>query len=225
MFELHIIGLMHFFSGSITLLLGLAAFISTKGSRFHQLSGRSFIFFMGFLVISGLWMSVAREILFTVYLSTLTAYSFLTGWAAASYNVFGKIITKSSPLISLIIMVSAFVGGLKAAATESGVLNDLPPGAFYTIAGISALAFLLDLKYVFLNAPLASARLTRHVWRMGFSMFLSTAIFFFGNNYILPDFLRTPFYLSIPVLFVVLITVAYCLLINFYPKWISRKRL
>lgn len=223
MTEPHIIGIIHLFTGSITLIFGLAALISVKGSSFHQLSGRLFIFSMSLLVISGLWMSVTREILSTMYLSALAAYSFLTGWATVTHNTFGKIITKSSPLFSLLISVGAILGGLKAAATKTGLLNDLPPAAFYVVAGIVSLAFLLDIRYLRMKIPAVKSRLTRHIWRMGFSMFLSTSIFFFGNNNLLPEFFRTPFYLSIPVLFVVLVTVTYCLLVNLNPKWLSIK--
>lgn len=177
-----------------------------------------FLLFMTILAVSGLWMSIAREILFTAFLSTIALYSFTTGWAAASHIPLAKLITKISPVISFALLVGATFGGLKAAGTVTGTLNDLPSTAFYTLSGFAGIFFLLDVSYQRAKPPSQRRRLTRHVSRMGFSAFLSTSIFFFGNNNVLPEYLRTPFYLSIPVLFVVATTMVNGLLVNFYTK-------
>ncbi|WP_411815963.1 hypothetical protein [Hyphococcus sp. DH-69] len=93
-----------------------------------------------------------------------------------------------------------------AASSPGGRLNNLPPDAFYSVASAARLFFVFDVLYSIKGPPSEQRRLTRHGWRMGFSFFLATGSFFFGNNHVLPEALRTPLFLSAPVLLVILWT-------------------
>ncbi len=219
------ISVIHFFTGSLTLASGFFAMLSVKGSRFHRWSGWCFVFLMSLLVLTGLWMSVSREVVFTVLLSLLTAYSFMTGWAAASSKKLARVITQISPLISLTIFIGAIFAGVHAKTTESGLLNGLPTTAFYMIAVVALLSNIFDVRYLCFIKPELTTRLIRHTWRMGFSLFIATVIFFFGNNHVLPDHFRTTFYLSMPVLLVVVLTASYCLFIAFNSARVPHHRM
>jgi hypothetical protein len=122
---------------------------------------------------------------------------------------------KASPLVSAAITTGAVFGGAKAAAAPGGMLNGLPPAAFYVIAMTAFLIFVFDLTFNLAGAPSEQRRITRHVWRMGFSFFLATGIFFFGNNHVLPEILRTPVVLSAPVIAVIVWTVYYAVRTRF----------
>lgn len=205
-----LIGTAHFAVGCAALIAGFMAFAARKGSPVHRGAGAIFLGSMLALTASGLWMSIAREILFTVFLSAIAFHAFVSGWAAAAaHRPAGRLVTRGAALFSGAIAAGAIYGGLRAAAAPGGVLNDLPPAAFYGLAAIASLIFFFDVLFAVAGTPSGQRRLTRHAWRMGFSFFLATGIFFFGNNHVLPEMVRHPAFLSAPVAVVLIWTVYY----------------
>lgn len=207
MTEPDMLGDLHFWIGCGAIIAGFAAFASRKGESLHRKAGTLFVVGMGLLALSGLWLSLAREILFTVFLSAISFHALITGWAAARHrSVLCRWISRLAPIASGLVVLGAVAGGLMAGASPDGALNGLPPAAFYFVAFVSALLCGLDVFYALMPAPTLRVRLTRHLWRMGFSFFLATGIFFFGNNHVLPEILRTPWFLALPVLAVIVWT-------------------
>lgn len=210
------LGTAHFAVGCLAIIVGFAAFAARKGARVHRSAGAIFVVTMLLLTMSGLWLSFARDILFTVFLSAIAFHAVVTGWAtAAKKSRAGKIVNKASPLVSAAITIGAVFGAAKAAVSPGGVLNDLPPAAFYVIATTAFLIFVFDVAFNLAGTPSEHRRIARHVWRMGFSFFLATGIFFFGNNHVLPEILRTPVFLSMPVIAVIVWTVYYAVRTRF----------
>jgi uncharacterized membrane protein len=220
MTEPELLGNLHFWIGCGAIIAGFAAFTSRKGESLHRQAGTLFVVSMGLLAISGLWLSLAREILFTVFLSAIIFHALITGWAAAkSRSVMCRWISRLAPIASGLIVLGAAAGGMIAGASPDGALDGLPPAAFYGLAGVSAALGGLDIFYALIPAPMLRARLMRHLWRMGFSFFLATGIFFFGNNHVLPEILRTPWFLSLPVLAVVVWTATHAVRTRFGPAF------
>ncbi|WP_420431245.1 hypothetical protein [Hyphobacterium sp.] len=216
MTEPDLLGDLHFWIGCGAIIAGFTAFASRKGEGVHRKAGTLFVVCMGLLALSGLWLSLAREILFTVFLSAISFHALITGWAAAGHHsVPCRWISRMAPLASGLVVLGAAAGGMMAGASPGGVLDDLPPEAFYFLAFVSAVLCGLDVLYARMPAPNHRARLTRHLWRMGFSFFLATGIFFFGNNHVLPEILRAPFFLTLPVLAVASWTIVYAVRTRF----------
>ena len=204
MTEPDMLGDLHFWIGCGAIIAGFAAFAARKGEGLHRKAGTLFVVCMGLLALSGFWLSLAREILFTVFLSAISFHALITGWAAARRrSVLCRWISRLAPIASGLVVLGAVAGGMMAGASPDGALNGLPPAAFYFVGFVSAVLCGLDILYALMPAPTLRVRLTRHLWRMGFSFFLATGIFFFGNNHVLPEFLRTPWFLALPVLAVV----------------------
>ena len=196
MTEPELLGDLHFWIGCGAIIAGFAAFASRKGEGVHRKAGTLFVVSMGLLAISGLWLSLARDILFTVFLSAISFHALITGWAAArNRSVLCRWISRLAPIVSGLIVLLAFVGAV--------------------LCG-------LDIFYVLMSAPALRVRLTRHLWRMGFSFFLATGIFFFGNNHVLPEVLRTPWFLALPVLAVVVWTAVHAVRTRFGQKFADR---
>lgn len=216
MTEPALIGSTHFLAGCISLAGLCVAFAAPKGALLHRAGGLIFVITMLALTSTGLWMSISREILFTVFLSLISFHCILSGWAAAGNNKLAHIITRGSWASSSLIAIGAIWGGQIARAAPGKQLNDLPVGAFYFVAALSTLIFLQDLTYLLFHSNSQNKRITRHVWRMGFSAFLATGIFFFGNNHVLPDFLRAPIILATPVILVVILTVFHAFRTRFF---------
>lgn len=210
MSEPELLGDVHFWIGCLAIAAGFTAFVARKGEAVHRAAGAVFVVTTLLLSASGLWLSLARDILFTVFLSAIAFHAVVTGWAAAALEKpVGWLATKASPVLSGAVVLGAAYGGALAAAAPGGMLNDLPPGAFYTVAGTGFILFVYDIVFALAKDPAQQRRLTRHLWRMGFSFFLATGVFFFGNNHVLPEMLRIPAFLSAPVLAVILWTLFY----------------
>jgi uncharacterized membrane protein len=213
------LGSIHFWIRCFALVCGVAAFSARKGGRVHRSAGAGFLAAMILLGLSGLWLSLAREILFTVFLSLIALHAVITGWAAARpRSGLARAVTLGSGTVSCLIALGAVTGGAIAAAAPGGALNGLQPGAFHTLAAVSAVLSVFDWRYAFAPAPSRPRRLTRHLGRMGFSLFLATGIFFFGNSHALPEALRQPALLTAPVLAVVAATLIHAALTRFKAR-------
>lgn len=219
MSEPALLGDAHFWIGCVAIAAGFTAFAARKGKTAHPCTGAVFVAAMALLTASGLWLSLAREILFTVFLSAIAFHAVASGWAAAAMEKkIGRVWTKTSPIFSGAIVLGASYGGMRAAAAPGGMLNDLPPAAFFTVAGVGFFILTCDIIFALARNPSEQRRLTRHLWRMGFSFFLATGIFFFGNNHVLPETLRKPALLSAPVIAVVLWTAFYAFRTRFSKR-------
>lgn len=196
----------HLLVGCVCLIAGFLAFAAPKGRRVHRCAGVVFVAAMLLLCVSGLWMSLARGILFTVFLSWIAAHAVTSGWAAANHGPVARGITRLAALSSLTLVMSAVAGGILAGQAPEGALNGLPPGAFFGLGGFALLLAIFDLTFARAKAVSDARRLARHAGRMGLSMFVATGIFFFGNNHLLPEALRTVPILSAPVLLVLVLT-------------------
>lgn len=210
MSEPALLGEIHFWIGCVALVAGFTAFAAPKGGGTHRVAGAVFTAVMGLLCLTGLWLSLAREIVFTIILSALAGHAVLTGWLAArSGSGLAAGLTRMSPLSSGLLTAGAVFGGHAAATAPGGELGGLPPGAFHVLAAAGVTLFAADLGYALTARPERRRRIARHLWRMGFAFFLATGIFFFGNNHVLPEALRTVWLLGAPVLAVVVCTVLY----------------
>lgn len=216
MTEPALVSMLHFVVGCAAVATGFAALALRKGATSHRATGAVFLIAMTLLTASGLWMSLSRGILFTVFLSGIAFHAFLTGWSAAALaRPVGRLVTRAAPYLSGAIATGAVVGGAIAANAPGGLLNDLPPAAFFSLAAVAVIICAADIVFTNAASPSDQRRITRHAWRLGFSLFLATGIFFFGNNHVLPAELRTPLFLATPVVMVVVWTLYHSLRTRF----------
>jgi len=202
--DLPLVGQLHFLVGTLCLVAGAAAFLVRKGSRPHRWAGRVFVVSMLLLCASGLYMSLTRSILFTAFLALLAGHAVATGWLAAA-RISGRAEVIAAGVIALVAITGAG-SGLVVANLPSGELNGLPPAAFYGLGGVAIWVAVIDVLALSRGEANDRQRLTRHVWRMGFALFIASFIFFFGNNSVLPPVLRSPVALLVPVLTVIGLT-------------------
>lgn len=112
-------------------------------------------------------------------------------------------------------LVAAAVGvldltlGLDAVA-NGGSRNGVPAFPFFLFGSVGVMASAGDLRLL-RSAPLTGARrLTRHLWRMSFALFIAAMSFFFGQAKVIPKPIRIPALLALPVV-AVLVTLLYWL--------------
>ena len=120
-------------------------------------------------------------------------------------------------ILTLIIACIGGLYGLEATQSEDG-LKDGFPAILYFIYGtaIGAACAIADLTVILRGGVSGSHRLARHLWRMGFAMYVATASFFLGQPQVFPEALRGTLILASPVLFVIATT-------PFWTIWVHLK--
>ncbi|WP_339745142.1 hypothetical protein [uncultured Maricaulis sp.] len=211
-------------TGTVTVLAGTLALLSSKGLLLHRFAGNLFLGCMVALSLSGLYLSFTRMIVFTGFLAMFALYLVTTGWVAAkrkdgASGLFEKIAMGGIIACALGCAVSGFFTPPSLAAPE-----DVPPPVAYYVLAVLALAFgILDFSVVRRGGVSGKHRIARHLWRMCFSMFIAVTIFFLGNNNILPEFFRQPALLVAPILSVVIISIFWLLRVLF-TRWRPSRR-
>jgi len=204
----------HFGAALIALVAGSIALSVTKGGRLHKRSGMVFT-----------WAMITTGVLAAV----ISAYEgkSVVGGVFAAYLVFTAA-TTVKPLpgagrgLDVALMILAFT--LAAVSYANGVVvwqqpghmfAGVPAGMIFFIATICLLAAFGDLRMIREGGPRGTRRLTRHLWRMCFGLFIATGSFFLGQMQFVPAPIRV-----VPLL--VVLAVAPLL---FLMYWLWRVRL
>ena len=208
MSELPLMGLAHLLMGTLAVISGAGALAVAKGLRLHRLAGNLFFGAMLLLIASGLYFSVTRSILFTIFLSVMAFYLLSSGWATVIRRE-GKTERFELANCLFILLAGAFALGMGLTETSRGapLQDDVPSAAFFILAALAGLFGAYDVAVIRRGGCTGKHRIARHLWRMCLSLFIAVTIFFLGNNDVLPEVLRTPFFLTAPIVAVLALMV------------------
>ena len=204
----------HFGAALIALVTGTIALSVAKGGRLHKRSG---LVFTCAMIATGV---LAAAI--SVYEGKSAA-----GGAFAAYLVFTAATTVKPSLgagrgLDVALMILAFT--LATVNCADGVVvwqhpghrfAGVPAGMVFFIATICLLAAFGDFRMIRTGALRGTRRLTRHLWRMCFGLFIATGSFFLGQMQFVPAPIRV-----VPLLLVLAIAPLVLLL-----YWVWRVRL
>jgi uncharacterized membrane protein len=208
--------LLHVGAGLLALLSGAVALYSLKGARLHRKSGLVFVGAMLVMSSSGALIAVVQPnvIALNVIAGVLTFYFVLTALRTVRRPVpEAQRLDTLATLAALTTGLASFALGLAAAA---GPEVRADPAAIYFMFGVIAVLSVLGDFRILRGRPLQDQRrITRHLWRMCFALFIAAGSFFLGPPQRLPASMRGAGWLPIPVL-MVLLTMAF---------WLVRVRL
>lgn len=203
--------IVHVTGGLVAILGGFGALALRKGSPGHR--GAGLIFFWGMLIMAAgaAYVGYARSELNDVVTAVTIAYFVGTArWAIQGASARTRFLEVAA-LGAALVIVAANLLFARQAASGDGTLYGLPAMLYWISAAIVALAALLDLNFVLRGALPAKHRLIRHLWRMGFALWVAVASFFWGQMQVFPVPVRNFYLLTIPVL-VVIVAIAYWLI-------------
>jgi uncharacterized membrane protein len=205
----------HILAGSTSLVSGYTALYTKKGGKVHRRAGLIFVYAMLTMAACGLTLAVVWDrgasinvpaALLTVYLVTTsltTVRPLASVTNAQRLHVVGLIVA-----VGVVVTMVTF--GAEAIA-NGGKRQGIPTFPFVLFAAIAALGSIGDVKLLRSGTALkGAARLTRHLWRMTFALFIAAMSFFFGQAKVIPQPLRIPALLALPIL-AVLVTLLYWL--------------
>ncbi len=214
------LGLMgiHIASGVVALVAGTVAVAGRKGGAIHVSAGT---WFCAAMLTLGVTASILEPFRTprpgSPIVGLFVCYFVLTSWVAARRRdgTTGKFELVAA--IAALGTAAAMVwGGLSGkSSTPVGV------GPVFALAGLCAVAGLLDLRVVLRGRLTAGERIRRHLWRMCFAFFIATGSFFLGQQDIMPAAVR-----GSPILFAFAFApfavMAFWLVRLRFPKALSR---
>jgi len=185
----------HIAAGELAIVLGAVALIVKKGGNLHRRSGLLFICAMLVMGITG---SIAGLLkngrtdgnwiggLITAYFvgTALTTVRPATPWT--------RRINVAALAVALGVAFVNIVGGVMAFNSPRHGLNGVPFVMYFVIAAVMIFAATGDVRFMRPGVPGGGARLTRHLWRMCFSLFMA-AVSFFGSPARVAKILPRPF--------------------------------
>lgn len=192
---------LHVAGGALGLLAGFAALYASKGSAAHRWAGRVFVYAMLTMALSGAAIAAWTGVETSVVMGLLTAYLVLTGLTAVAPPVTGRrLISVSGSAVAFALAIALAGIGLRALASPEGVIEGLPAPMAFIFAGVAACSGVSDIRRVTGPELRGARRLARHLWRMCLALFIASASFFLGQTSSIPQALRHPIALAIPVL-------------------------
>ena len=195
----------HIVAGLLALMAGAIALYATKGSPLHRRAGMVFVAAMLVMSSTGALMAlVVKPNPVNVMAGATTFYLVCTGLLAVKRTVAqarGWII--GFMLGALALSATAWGLGFRALASATGTIGGVPPAPIFMFAVVALVGGLLDVRLLRAGHIEGGHRLARHLWRLGFAMWIATMSFFLGQAKVFPDFLRQNIGLrAMPVLLV-----------------------
>jgi len=208
----------HIIAGALALVSGALALYAAKGSTLHRRSGMFFVVAM--LVMT------SSAVLIAAFLSP-NRLNVVAG-VTTFYLVVTALLTVRRPveqarglatgfmLLALTTSAYAFALGFEAVNSASGRVDGMPPQPLFLFGAIGLLGGLLDARMLRARSIQGAHRLARHLWRMGFAMWIATTSFFLGQAKLFPEPIRKSGLLAIPV--VLMLVVMLCWLVRVLSK-------
>lgn len=197
--------LLHIAAGLLALIAGAVALLARKGGAWHRKGGTVFACAMLVMSSTGALMAASKGERISVIAGVLTFYLVSTGWLTLR-----RPLQQSRGIVTAFMLV-AF--GVAAAGFAIGIQvggNAKTAGwapMFFVFGSVALAGALLDARLLRAGAIEGAHRLARHLWRMGFALFIANASFFLGQAKLLPPQWRNFGVLALPVIAVLLVTV------------------
>jgi hypothetical protein len=202
----------HITAGSLALAAGFMALYASKGARLHRQSGRVFTYAMFAMTACGVLLAMARDAApaINVPAGVLTAYMVGTGLATVRPPAEGwRWLHPAAMLLALALGLACLAMGFQALA-HGGSYDGMPAFPYFLLGIFGLLGAAGDWRVLRSGPPQGALRIARHLWRMSFALWVATSSFFLGQAKVIPQPLRIPGLLALPVL-AVLLTLLYWL--------------
>ncbi|BBN82505.1 hypothetical protein PA25_24900 [Pseudoalteromonas sp. A25] len=168
----------HILFGAIAVIAGYVALFTKKGKARHIQFGNWFVVTMILMAISGVVIAYLMPMIITVFAGLYTMYLVLTGVGVfkladkrRSYYNIAMMIT------SLLIGLSSLVCAYWAAQSETGLYQRVSIEPYIMFGVLPLISAILDIRYMRVQTLTSKMRISRHVWRMCFAMFIAVGSF------------------------------------------------
>jgi len=184
----------HIAAGVLALVFGYVALFAQKAGPLHRKSGLLFVYSMVTLSLTGALAAFLKASSVNMVAGLLTFYFVTTALLTVRprmQHVYR--IDAVAMMFAVTVAVLAFKTGFQMLGRA-----EAPPMFVFGIVGMLAAAG--DLRMIRADGIQRQRRITRHLWRMCFAMWVAAASFFWGPRGRVPDVINIPALLPIPVL-------------------------
>src|SRR6266481_5267827 len=210
----------HICGGTLGLVSGTAAMSFRKGSPRHVLAGRVFVASMLTMAVFAVYLAIVRHQPSNIGGGILTFYLIGTAWLTARRRdgETGRF-DWVALLIPLAIGILMWMNGLKVMRSGASSQNGVPVGMILFMGSVCLLAAAGDVRMLVRGGVAGVKRISRHLWRMCFGLFIASGSFFFGGSnrplrllstvgvgkYLSPALFNTTLYLVLTILPLILL--------------------
>jgi uncharacterized membrane protein len=171
----------HIAAGGLALILGAVALSVKKGGGIHRRVGRVFVGTMVVMAITATILGILDNgrVLSNVLGGLMTLYFVGTAlMTVRPVSPWTSRVTAAGIAIAVGLAFFDILGGIEALNSPGGMLNGVPFAMLFFLAGIFILAAIGDLRILLSGPPRGARRLSRHLWRMCFALFIAAGSFF-----------------------------------------------
>lgn len=200
----------HIVAASVALVSGYIALYAAKGRSMHRKSGMLFVYTMLTMCVFGLVIAVGRNKAPAVNVpaALLTSYLVITSLTTVRPPAAGaRGLLIGGILLAFTVGAIDLKFGFEAIA-NGGNRKGIPAFPYFLFGLIGLLAGVGDLRLMRSGALQGARRIARHLWRMSLALLIAAMSFFFGQAKVIPEPIRIPGLLALPVL-AVLVTMLY----------------
>lgn len=209
---MRLIYVVHIIAASLGLVTGYIALYAAKGATLHRKAGILFVYAMLTMCLFGFAIAVGRNRAPAVNVpaALMTAYLVVTSLITVRPPARGlRQLQIGAMLVAFIVSMVDLNFGFEAIA-NGGSREGIPAFPFFMFGLVGLLASGGDLRMLRSGALQGARRIARHLWRMAFALLIAAMSFFVGQAKVLPEAIRIPALLALPVL-AVLVTMLYWL--------------
>jgi uncharacterized membrane protein len=174
----------HIAAGGLAIILGAVALSVRKGGTIHRRSGLLFVYAMLVMGVTASILSLleGRDV-GNVFAGVLTAYFVGTALTAVRpVSPWTRRINAIALTVAVVLAVGCVFGGMRLINTpgrDSGGVPFRTAGVMsLIIAAVLAMAAAGDVRAMRFGLPRGGPRLSRHLWRMCFALFIAAGSFF-----------------------------------------------
>jgi uncharacterized membrane protein YfcA len=164
-----------------------------KGGRLHRASGNVFTIAMLTLASSGLWLAILKSQHGNIIGSIVTFSMITTAWLAGRCTKLDRY-DWAALLVGLGGAAAVIMLGVQTLHHPD---NNAPAGMCFFFGVVLLLATAGDIRMLVGGGIARRQRITRHLWRMCFALFIATGSFFLGQQQVFPAFLRGSIFLTV----------------------------
>lgn len=208
---------LHISAGIIGILSGTAAMSFSKGSPRHALTGKIFVIAMLTMAAAAVYLAVVKDQPNNVGGGVLTFYLVGTAWLTARRRD-GETsrFDWAALLIPLAIGIGGWINGLEALDSPTGSKYGVPAGMHLFMGSVCLLAAAGDVRMLLRGGVFGVQRITRHLWRMCFGLFIATGSFFLGQgSKLFPAFVLKSNALFIPAILPLILLIFWVIRVRF----------
>jgi hypothetical protein len=172
----------HICGGVVGLVSGTAAMCFRKGSPRHVLAGRIFVASMLTMGALAAYLAITRHQPNNIGGGIITVYLIGTAWLTARRRD-GE--TSRLDWVLLLIPLAngilSWMTGVKVLRSGHSSLDGVPVGMILFMGSVMLLAAAGDVRMLVRGGVFGAKRISRHLWRMCFGLFIAAGSFFLGG--------------------------------------------